>query len=110
MLAPVYRNVEARSTVLGLAFPTETLTVLSAFWGAILTLPPSIAALVTVAVYALVRLASLGRAPAFFQHWLAWRVRQALTEGRLSAVARSRIPRFPFGPYEIRDRSGRGVR
>ena len=44
-----------------------------------------------------------GRAPGFLQHWVSWRARQVLSGGRLSAAARGRAPRFPFGPYQDRD-------
>lgn len=107
MLAPVYRNVEARNTVLGLAFPTEVLAVMSAFWVAMLTLPPTAAGLLTLAIYASVRLASHGRAPGFLQHIVAWKLRQAASGGRVSAVARARVPKFPFGPYVVRDAARR---
>ena len=103
MRAPVYRNVEARTTLLGLAFPTEVVLVLAVFWGSMLTLAPSLAAAVTTVAYAGVRALNHGRAPAFLQHWLGWRARQAISGGRLSAAARGHAPRFPFGPYHDRD-------
>ena len=102
MLAPVYRSLEARSTVLGLAFPAEFTIVLSAWWAGMLLLGAFSGLGVAAVVYAAVRALSYGRAEGFVQHWLQWRARQALYAGRLAAAARvpsSRARRFPFGPY-----------
>ncbi len=103
MRAPVYRNIEARNTLLGLAFPSEVLVVLSGFWVAMLLLPPGSALLASAAVYAGVRLASYGRAPLFLQHYLAWQFRRLYALGRISAASRTRAPRFPFAPCLSRD-------
>ncbi len=110
MRAPVYRNIEAKNAVLGLVFPTEVLIVMSVFWATMLTMPPTPAAVLTLAVYAGVRLCNYCRAPAFLQHWVFWKVRQMLTGGRLSAAARARVPRFPFAPYIFRDVPRRGAK
>jgi hypothetical protein len=88
MLAPVYRSLEARSTVLGLAFPAEFTIVLSSWWAGMLALGPFSGLLVAAATYALVRLVNYGRADGFVQHFLQWKVRQVLHAGRLSAAAR----------------------
>ena len=103
MRAPVYRNAEARSTLLGLSFPTEVLLVLAVFWASMLSLDPTLAALTTLTFYVALRVVSYGRAEAFVQHWVNWRLRQAVSGGRLSAAARCRTPRFPFGRYQSRD-------
>jgi hypothetical protein len=103
MRAPVYRNIEATSTVLGLAFPTEALVMMAFGSLAVLILPPLLSAITTLAAYAAVRLINRGRAPAFVQHFIAWKVRQLQARGHLSAAARARCPKFPFGPYEFRE-------
>jgi len=103
MRAPVYRNIEASSTVLGLAFPTEALVMMGCGSLAVLLLPPLFSAIATVVAYASIRLMNRGRAPAFVQHFIAWKVRQLQARGYLSAAARARCPKFPFGPYEFRD-------
>jgi len=112
MRAPVYRNIEAQSTLLGLAFPTEVAVVLGSFWGSMLLLPAGLALLATAAVYTAVRVVGYGRPPLFLQHYLAWRLRGLLGGGRLSAAARSPAPQFPFGARSFRDlpaRVGRQV-
>lgn len=103
MRAAVYRNVEAKSTFLGLAFPGEALLVLGAIWVGMLTLPINMATLLGLAIYAGIRLANAGRAPAFAQHFITLKVRALVGGGRLHAAGRVRLPRFPFGPYLSRD-------
>ncbi len=105
MRAPVYRNIEATSTVLGLAFPTEALVMMAFGSLAVLILPPLFSAISSLAVYAAIRLVNRGRAPAFVQHFIAWKARQLLSRGHLSAAARARCPKFPFGIYQFRDAS-----
>jgi len=96
VIAPVYRNLDAPSTFLGLA-------VLGAGWTGTALGAPNLGGGVALAVYLVLRIAGHGRPEGHLQHWLLWRVRQAQTGGRLSAAARARTPRFPFGPYEWRD-------
>jgi len=60
---------------LGLAFPFEVLLFLGGCVAAIQWLPAAFAILGSVALYALIRVASYGRPPMFFQHWLAWKWR-----------------------------------
>lgn len=98
MRAPVYRNIEAPNTLLGLSFPTEVSVVALGFWVAMTTLPllPGLAC--TLASYVGVRLSSYGRPPLFLQHFLIWRMRHAVSSGLLSAAARYRSPSFPFVP------------
>ncbi|HEX4802164.1 MAG TPA: hypothetical protein VFV14_01565 [Myxococcaceae bacterium] len=103
MRAPVYRNIEASSTVLGLAFPTEAVLLMSSAAAAVLTLPPILSAPATLVAYVAIRFVNRGRAPAFVQHYFAWRLRRAKSSGVLSAAARVRCPRFPFVRYEYRD-------
>lgn len=103
MIAPVYRNLDAPSTFLGLAFPVEWLAVLGAGWVGTALGAPNVGGGVALAVYLVLRIAGHGRLEGHLQHWLLWRVRQAQTGGRLSAAARARAPRLPFGPYEWRD-------
>ena len=101
--APVYRNAEARSTVLGLSFPTEVTVVLGVMWAGMLTIDIDAAALLTIAAYGGIRALNYGRAEAFLQHWLHWQMRRLMSGGRFSAAARSHPPRCPFGPYVCRD-------
>jgi hypothetical protein len=103
-LAPTYRNLDARTTVLGLAFPGELVLVMAVFWAGMLLLPPAAGAAVSGAAYLAVRLVGRGKPPGHFQHLVVRKVRAAASGGRLSAAARARVPRFPFSPYEGRDR------
>ncbi len=107
MNAPTYRNLDTASTLLGLSFPTEALLVLAGFWGSMLTLPPGLALLVTLALYVGGRIVAYGRAPLFLQHALMFQLRQHLYVGSLSAAARSRTPQFPYAALQSRD-AGRG--
>lgn len=102
MRAPVYRSLEAKNTVLGLAFPTEFTVVLCAWWAGMLSAGAFIGSGVAVAAYVLIRIANYGRAEGFVQHFLQFQIRRALSDGRLSAAARvsvARAPRFPHGDY-----------
>lgn len=103
MRAPVYRNLESRSTFLGLVFPTEWMGVLGAGWFGTLLGAPNVGAGAGFAIYLVLRIAGYGRPEGHLQHWLMWRVRQARSAGRLSAAARSPAARFPFGEYAWRD-------
>jgi len=103
MRAPVYRNIEATSTVLGLAFPTEALVMMALGSLAVLLLPPLLSAITALSAYTSIRLVNRGRAPAFLQHYIAWKVRQIRAQGNLSTAARTHCPKFPFGLYEFRD-------
>jgi hypothetical protein len=101
MRAPVYRSIDAGNTLLGLAFPSEVLLVLVAFWGSAAFLKGLGSLLVTLAAYAFLRLSTLGRPPLFLQHALLFHVRRSLQGGRFSAAARAAQPRFPHAPYSI---------
>ena len=109
MRAPVYRNIEAQSTFLGLAFPTEVGVFMLGVWALLLSTAFTTALLGSAALYAVVRLATYGRPPLFLQHLLGQQMRRSLAQGRLSAAARASVPRFPFGHYLCRD-VGRGSR
>jgi hypothetical protein len=106
MHAPVYRNLDARSTFLGLAFPTEWMFVLGAGWLGTAFGAPNVGAAVGLAIYVVLRIAAHGRPEGHLQHWLMWKLRHARTGGRLSAAARAPVPRFPFASYEWRDDVG----
>ena len=104
MLAPVYRSLEARSTVLGLTFPSEFTIVLCAWWAGMLGIGAFWGAGFAAATYVAVRALNYGRADGFVQHWLHWQVRRALFDGRASAVARvapGRVRRFPFAEHSL---------
>jgi hypothetical protein len=102
--APVYRHLDARSTFLGLAFPMEWLAVLAAGWLGTALHAPNLGALFALAIYLGLRLLGHGFPEGHLAHTVQWHLRQFVSEGRLSAVARARRPRFPFGPYEWRER------
>jgi hypothetical protein len=104
MLAPVYRSLEARSTVLGLTFPSEFTIVLCAWWAGMLGVGAFWGAGFAAATYVAVRALNYGRADGFVQHWLQWQVRRLLFGGRASAVARvapGRVRRFPFAEHTV---------
>ncbi len=103
MRAPVYRNLDSRSTFLGLAFPTEWLGVLVAGWLGTMLGAPNVGAGAGLALYLVLRIAGYGRPDGHLQHWLLWKLRQSRGAGRLSAAARAPVPRFPCGDYEWRD-------
>lgn len=103
MRAPVYRHLDAPSTFLGLAFPMEWLAVLGAGWAGTTFGAPNVGAGAALAIYLVLRIAAHGRPEWHLQHWLLWQARQVWYCGRLSAAARPRAPRFPFGAYEWRD-------
>lgn len=98
MRAPVYRNIEAKSTVAGLSLP-GFLLLLAVCYGAIalLSFAQSLGAM--AGTYALLRLLGVGRPELYWQHLVLWHVRQRSSGGRWSAAARARQPRFPFGEY-----------
>ena len=104
MRATVYRHLDAPSTFLGLAFPMEWLAVLGAGWAGTMFGAPNVGAGLALGIYLVLRIAAHGRPEGHVQHWLLWQVRQARYHGRVSAAARGRAPRFPFGAYEWRDR------
>lgn len=110
MRAPVYRNLDSRSTFLGLVFPTEWMAVLGAGWLGTALGAPNVGAAAGLAIYLVIRIAGYGRPEGHLQHWVAWRLRQRMAAGRLTAAARAPLPRFPFGPYDWRDESSRGGR
>ena len=99
MFAPVYRHLDAPSTFLGLAFPMEWLVVLGAGWAGTALEAPNVGAGVALAIYLAIRISARGRPEGYLQHWLQWRVRQAVVAGRLSAAARGGAPRFPHAQH-----------
>ncbi len=105
MFAPVYRHLDAPSTFLGLAFPTEWLAVLGAGWLGTALGAPNVGAGAALGIYSVIRVAAHGRPEGHLQHWAQGRVRQSVLGGRLSMAARSRAPRFPFCGYEWRDQA-----
>jgi hypothetical protein len=103
MRAPVYRNLDARSTFLGLAFPAEWMVVLGAGWIGTAVGAPNVGAGAGLAIYLVLRIAGYGRPEGHLQHWLLWEIRRVLSRGRLAAAARAPVPRFPHGEYKWRD-------
>lgn len=110
MYAPVYRNLDAPNTFLGLAFPMEWVGVLGAGWLVTALGAPNVGAAAALSIYLVLRIAAHGRPEGHLQHWLLWRIRQSQAAGRVSAAARARTPRFPFGEYEWRDVASEGRR
>jgi hypothetical protein len=110
MRARVYRNLDSRSTFLGLVFPTEWMAVLGAGWVGTALGAPNVGAAAGLAIYLVLRIAGYGKPEGHLQHAIAWRLRQRGASSRLSAAARARVPRFPFGGYEWRETSARGGR
>jgi len=108
VFAPVYRHLDAPSTFLGLAFPMEWLAVLGAGWAGTALEAPNVGAGVALAIYLAIRISARGRPEGHLQHWLQWRVRQAVVAGRLSAAARGRAPRFPHAPHSGGGHPARG--
>jgi len=100
--APVYRYLDAKNALFGLALG-EALALLTVAWPALLALPPLAAALVLAGAYTAIRIVARGRAEGFAQHWVAWQLRHATSAGYLSPVARARAPRFPFAAHAYRD-------
>ncbi len=64
MRAPVYRNLDSRSTFLGLVFPTEWMAVLGAGWLGTALGAPNVGAGAGLAIYLVIRIAHRVRAPA----------------------------------------------
>ena len=104
MRAPVYRGIDSGSTLLGLAFPGEVLVVLLAYWSAIYAAGPSVALLVSLGTYGVLRLGSVGKPPQHLQNSLLFHARRASAGGHFSAATRvSQSQRFPFATYDCRD-------
>jgi len=95
--APVYRNLDSPSALLGLAFPAEWLAVLTTGWAGTAAGAPNIGAAVALGTYLALRIAGHGRPEGFLRHALLWSARQVLGGGWHSAAARAPAPRFPFG-------------
>jgi len=89
MRAPVYRNIESKTSFLGIGLQ-EALFVMSVCLVLLMVMRRHElnAVGITALLYAVLRLVNSGRAPAFAQHWFAFH---------------SRAPRFPYAIYESRD-------
>ena len=105
MRAPVYRSIDSANTLLGLAFPSEVLVILTVFWATAVTLPPGTGLGVTIAAYAALRAVTAGRPPLYLQHLALFGVRRRLNAGRFSPAARASCRRvFPYAETRFRDR------
>ena len=102
--APVYRNLEASNTLLGLAFPAEWGGVLSIGFVGALSGAPNLGAAAALGLYALLRLVGRSRPEGYLQQSVLWLARRIWTGGAASAAARTATPRFPFGRHDWRDR------
>ncbi len=100
--APVYRHLDAKNVLLGLPLGQAFAVGAVAFVG-LTSLSPVNAGLLTVAAYAVLRLALRNREDGFVRHWTWWRMRRLLTGGLLSTQARCSTPRFPHATYIERD-------
>jgi hypothetical protein len=102
--APVYRNLDAMTSVAGLALPYEAgvvglVFVLGTAW---LPLAPTLA--IVGCLYVTIRLGNRGHHPGYLQDLLPFLLRRAAGAGRFSAAARARpAPVFPFAPLVARD-------
>ncbi len=104
MRATVYRSIDTANTFLGLAFPSEVLVIMVAYYAAMLTLPPGTAGLVTIACYVALRVLTMGRPPLYLQHLALFHARRALSAGRFSPAARAASHKsFPFALRRFRD-------
>src|SRR3954468_19672192 len=100
--APVYRHLDAKNRLFGLSLG-QAFAVGAVAFVALSALSPVGASIVTIAAYAIIRLALRGRADGFVRNWTWWTVRHLLGRGRLHAHARCRTPRFPHAPHIERD-------
>ena len=98
MRAPIFRHLDARSGLLGLG-AIEWGPVLLVFWAGLAQGSPNVGLALAAGAYCALRALTRGRPDRFLQHLAQWELRRRLAGGRLSAAARSRIPRFPFAPY-----------
>jgi hypothetical protein len=91
MRAPVYRNIESKTSFLGVGLE-EALFLMTVCLVLLMTMRRSEmkAAGITVLLYIALCLVNAGRAPGFAQHWFAFRMRHWLGGGFFSAAARSR--------------------
>jgi len=105
--APVYRYLDAKNALFGLALG-EAFALLTVAWPAMLGLPPLGAAGVVLGAYVALRLVGRGRAENFVQHWVAWQSRRLLASGHLSPAVRACAPRFRHAPLQFRDVPRRG--
>jgi len=103
MRAPVYRHLDAKGSLLGLAFPSEWAVVLCAAWLGSALGTPNAGAAAGLAIYAALRVAGHGRPEGHLRHRVTWGIRRAAAGGRLSAAARSTSPRFPWASHPWRD-------
>ena len=99
MPAPVYRHLDVRGALFGISV-LEWAPLLLVAWLGMVAHRPNQGLLAAAVMYAALRLAEYGRPEGFVRHLIAWRQRQAMSAGRLSAAARSRAPQFPFAEYE----------
>lgn len=101
MRARVYRNIDAISSLLGLALPYEfglvgLIFVLGTAWAPI---GPTV--LLTLLAYVSLRVAGRGKPPGYLQDLLPFLVRRAQSNGRFAPAARAKPqPRFPFARFE----------
>jgi len=104
MHAPVYRNIESKTSFLGVSLE-EALFLMTISMVLLMAMRhnEARAVAITAALYAAIRLLNSGRAPSFAQHWFAFQLRRRLGGGHFSAAARARCPRFPHAPYLSRD-------
>jgi hypothetical protein len=102
--APVYRNLEALSSIAGLAVPYEAGLVGLVFVLGVAWLPVGPTLLLVAVLYAAIRFGNRGHHPGYLQDLLPYLVRRSLGGGRFSAAARARrgVP-FPFAPLVARD-------
>lgn len=95
--APVYRNLEAPSSLLGLSFPSGWLGVLCTGWTGTALGAPNLGALAAIGTYVALRVAGRGRPEGYLRDAVLWKARRVRSDGFQSAAARAPCPGFPFG-------------
>jgi hypothetical protein len=97
MRAPVYRDIEAQESLLGLAFPSEAFAVVTVVMFCLTCFDDVRIALVAlVASYVGIRALTYGKPPHHLQHLVARHLRRRLSKGRVCAASRARHEAFPF--------------
>lgn len=110
MSAPVFRNLDAMTSVAGLALPYEAGVVGLTFVLGTAWLPIGPTLVLVLVLYVAIRLGNRGHHPGYLQDLLPFLLRRAGGAGRFSAAARARpAPTFPFAPMVARDRPPRGA-
>jgi hypothetical protein len=102
MRATVYRHLDTKATIGGLAYPVEVMIVIGVPFIIARFGFPTVGMGAGALIYIAIRAASYGKPDSHIQNYILWRVRQGWSRGRLSAAARGRTPRFDYAPHVYR--------